>query len=166
MAKIVPLSPKMKIKDRSTCVNFNLLEYNFVKWKENFSRFYGIFVKFIWSFIGFSSVPLLFVSLFLAFVYFFFSLVSCLFLLKAATWNLTDLYTFFFYLELRVLFCFLLVCNFPVKLWWPNHNLYSEINRDWLPLSVADERWQTSWGGKKQTKSTLRNRRACSELQF
>ena len=23
-----------------------------------------------------------------------------------------------------------------------------EINRDWLPLSVADERWQTSWGGK------------------
>jgi hypothetical protein len=43
---------------------------------------------------------------------------------------------------------------------------YSEINRDWLPLSVADERWKTSWGGKKQTKSTLRNRRACSELQF
>jgi hypothetical protein len=27
--------------------------------------------------------------------------------------------------------------------------LNAEINRDWLPLSVADERWQTSWGGKK-----------------
>jgi hypothetical protein len=50
----------------------------------------------------------------------------------------------------------------------PDHSfsLSSEINRDWFPLSVADERWQTSWGGKKQTKSTLRNRRACSELQF
>jgi hypothetical protein len=44
--------------------------------------------------------------------------------------------------------------------------LMSEIDRDWLPLSVADERWQTSWGIKKQTKSTLRNRRACSELPF
>jgi hypothetical protein len=33
----------------------------------------------------------------------------------------------------------------------------SEINRDWLPLSVADERLQTSWGCEKQTKSTMRN---------
>jgi hypothetical protein len=32
-----------------------------------------------------------------------------------------------------------------------------EINRDWLPLSVADERLQTSWGCEKQTKSTMRN---------
>ncbi len=32
-----------------------------------------------------------------------------------------------------------------------------EINRDWLRLSVADERLQTSWGCKKQTKSTMRN---------
>ena len=49
---------------------------------------------------------------------------------------------------------------------WTQPCVAPEINRDWLPLSVADERWQTSWGGKMQTKSTLRNRRACSELQF
>ena len=35
--------------------------------------------------------------------------------------------------------------------------VFPEINRDWLPLSVADERLQTSWGCKKQTKSTMRN---------
>ena len=34
---------------------------------------------------------------------------------------------------------------------------HPEINRDWLPLSVADERLQTSWGCEKQTKSTMRN---------
>ena len=38
-----------------------------------------------------------------------------------------------------------------------NRVVEPEINRDWLPLSVADERLQTSWGCEKQTKSTMRN---------
>jgi hypothetical protein len=37
-----------------------------------------------------------------------------------------------------------------------NRVVEPEINRDWLPLSVADERLQTSWGCEKQTKSTMR----------
>ena len=40
---------------------------------------------------------------------------------------------------------------------FPQIRFATEINRDWLPLSVADERLQTSWGCEKQTKSTMRN---------
>ena len=57
-------------------------------------------------------------------------------------------------------FSYIQTTTFPSDWWLSLHVFFKKKEREYrdlLPLSVADERWQTSWGGEKQTKSIVRN---------